>query len=362
MTGHANAVPVTIVAYAGYRSKTRLRLRARVLRHERPRDPPRTAWQKFRAMARLYASREVAGVAVTLSFDRLTASAVSDGEGFVDFDCALPSARALPARTAWETGTMAATSHPQPDGASNAQILAPGGDISHAVISDLDDTVLETGVWNLARNWRRVLLATPADRVVVPGVEDLFRNVGGGAGGEKAGDQTHSAPSRPFFYVSSSPWNLYGFLTEFLKLNGLPHGPMSLKDWGLDAKTFGGASHGDHKTRQISSLIEFYPQLDFILIGDDSQGDVAAYAEAVTSHADRVSGVFIRNVHDKSLSPEERSAIAAMRAAGVPVWEGSAWDAGDKMIEAMKLTASGEVAQVSKTLEKTEVEHEAPLP
>ena len=357
MTAHA----ITIVPYAGFRSETRLFLRARILRHAAPRAVPRTSWQKFRAMARLYASREVAGCEIALDFGPLDATAISDAEGYVVFDLAIEPDLPLPRHSRWEDATLNAIDCPCPDGPADALILAPGTDIHHGVISDLDDTVLETGVWNLARNWRRVLASNPDDRIAVPGVEDLFTHIGGGAGGKADESASVRSPSRPFFYISSSPWNLYGFLTEFLSLNNLPLGPMKLKDWGFNRKTLGSKSHGDHKTRAIAALLEFYPRLKFILIGDDSQGDVAAYADAVVSHPGRVAAVLIRHVHATSFTPQERDAIAAIRHAGVPVWTGSAFDVGEDMLASLNLSTSTEVEQVAKTLDKAEVEHDAPL-
>ena len=37
----------------------------------------------------------------------------------------------------------------------------------------------------------------------------------------------------PFFYVSKSPWNLYAPLVEYLEVQGLPLGPLLLRDFGL---------------------------------------------------------------------------------------------------------------------------------
>jgi len=352
---------ITIVPYAGYRSETRLFLRARILRHEPARAIPRTAWQKFRTMARLYASREVAGCTIALTYDQHRATAISDAEGYVMFDITLGRHLALPKHSRWEAATLSAPDCLCPAGPAEAPILAPGSGIHHGVISDLDDTVLETGVWNLARNWRRVLASSPADRIAVPGVEDLFSHIGGGAGGEVDPAASAPGPSRPFFYISSSPWNLYGFLPEFLTLNNLPLGPMMLKDWGFNRETFGSKSHGAHKAGAIAALIEFYPRLKFILIGDDSQGDVAAYADAVVAYPGRVAGVLIRNVNATSFSAEEIAAIAAIRAAGIPVWTGSAFNAGEDMIAAMNLSTSAEVEQVARKLEKAEVEHDTPV-
>ena len=64
----------------------------------------------------------------------------------------------------------------------------------------------------------------------------------------------HASPARPFFYVSSSPWNLYGFIAEFMERNAIPHGPMFLKDYGIDRTQFIRKSHDAHKVAASESL------------------------------------------------------------------------------------------------------------
>jgi phosphatidate phosphatase APP1 len=111
------------------------------------------------------------------------------------------------------------------------------------------------------------------------------------------------------FYVSSSPWNLYDLLDDFLALRGFPAGPLFLRDWGIRPREGGLRDHRTHKLATIRRLLEVYPQLPFLLIGDSGQSDPEIYAEVVRSFPGRVPAVYIRDV---SRTPAREAAIAAL--------------------------------------------------
>ena len=96
--------------------------------------------------------------------------------------------------------------------------------------------------------------------------------------------------------MSSSPWNLYGFIAEFMELHDIPHGPMFLKDYGIDRAHLGGKGHQEHKLAAIEELLSFYTDRRFLLIGDNGQQDVSIYAAVVQRYRERVAAVFIRDV------------------------------------------------------------------
>ena len=284
--------PIAIAAYSGFRNERAMELTVRVLlgAPEPGEKPSRAA--KFLYLLRLYASHEVPGVRVRLLYGDLTAESVSDDEGFARFELRLPSPRALPPHASWEQCRLEL---PDIEGAEpvEAAILAPASDDRIAVISDIDDTIIETGAHRFTRNWRRLILQMPEDRLGVGGATDFYARLGG--------VQPERGARRAFFYVSSSPWNLYGFLMRFMRLQGLPEGPMLLRDWSLSLKTLGRSSHGAHKRASIARILGFYPQLCFVLIGDDTQGDAEAYADAVTRYPGRVEAVLIRTTSKSPL-------------------------------------------------------------
>ena len=366
--------PVRIQAYFGYRSRSRLVLRARALRSAAGtfsgEQKPRGKLPALRVMFAQFASREVAGVRVTLRIEGpdgvlLQAEAVSDAEGYVRFDCALEPDWALPEHPAWETAdlTWANAEGPQ---TVPAYILAPGLDSRMAVISDIDDTIIETGITgglrSLARNWRRVLAQMPDERVAVPGANAFYGALGGGPvphAGERRAAKPVTATHRPFFYVSSSPWNLFSYLVAFQRTKKLPLGPLLLRDWGLNRKTFGSSSHGAHKAAAIDGILAMYPELRFALIGDDTQGDLPAFADVVRRFEGRIAAVFVRTAAGEALTAEEQAGVEAIRAAGVSLWLGDSFAVGEDFLHSLGFTADGETEQIVKAVEK--VDSDAPL-
>ena len=353
--------PVCVHPFFGYRSRSRLRLAARALRQPVRSFEPAGRLRAVSTILRQFASREVAGLAVRLSIEGpgatlLTAEATSDREGYVHFDLPLDPPWDLPRLPAWETAELAWSAPPGTRSVA-AHVLAPGLVSPLAVISDIDDTIIETGItggWrSVARNWRRLVAQWPDERQVVLGAAPFYGALGGGdvlaPGGQRAPLRI-AATHRPFFYVSSSPWNLFDYLVAFQRAKGLPLGPLLLRDWGLNRATFGSDSHGEHKREAIRSILAMYPQLRFALIGDDTQGDLPAFAEAVTAFPTRIAAVFVRQVAGEALSPAEQAAIETIHAAGVALWLGSSFTVGEQFLSALGFTPGGETEQIVKAV------------
>jgi phosphatidate phosphatase APP1 len=100
----------------------------------------------------------------------------------------------------------------------------------------------------------------------------------------------------PVFYVSSSPWHLYTPLVDFFQAQGIPLGPLMLKELGVRA-LFGASRHHSHKLQNIERILQTYPELPFILIGDSGQQDPEIYKEIVERHPQRIRAIYIRNVN-----------------------------------------------------------------
>ncbi len=357
----ARKIATRIQPYFGYRSRNRLVLTARALRSARPGFGEGSRWRAFRTMMAQFASREVAGVTVQLVVEGpdgplVDRTATTDREGFVHFDIALDPAWDLPDHPMWEVATLRWINGNGPQ-IAEAHILAPGRDSSLAVISDVDDTIVETGITggvrNIARNWKRVLAQLPHQRVAVPGAEIFYNHLGGGEKGSlpQLGAQRMTATHRPFFYVSSSPWNLFSYLVAFQRANNMPLGPLLLRDWGFNRETLGSGSHGVHKQAAIGSLLEMYPAMRFALIGDDTQGDLPAFADAVARHPGRVAAVFLRMTAGEEFTREEHDARATIEAAGVPLWLGETFEEGRDFLARMGFSEGGETEQIVRMVE-----------
>ncbi len=357
--------PVRIQPFFGYRSETRLTISARALRSRTSGFEKRGRIRAMRTMLTQFASREVPGLAVRLELkspggETMTCHAATDREGYVRFDVALDPAWPLARDPAWEVVRFHWLT---PDGPQCAEgfVLAPGSTTKLAVISDIDDTIVETGITgglrSVARNWRRVFAELPHERIAVPGSAMFYGELGGGAVlAEPGGEGAHyRATHRPFFYISSSPWNLFDYLVAFQQTRDLPLGPLLLRDWGLNRATFGSASHGAHKRAALDGLLAFYPETKFALIGDDTQGDLPAYADAVKAHPGRIAAVFIRTGAGQ-FSPEEIAGRAAIEDAGVPLWLGDDFATGNDFLRAIGISTTGETAQIVKTVREESAE------
>ncbi|MEM1218664.1 MAG: App1 family protein, partial [Bacteroidota bacterium] len=95
--------------------------------------------------------------------------------------------------------------------------------------------------------------------------------------------------------VSNSPWNLFDFLKEFLKLHKYPLGPLLLRDLGTpNQRIFTREPH--HKTAVIRKILETYPQLKFLLIGDSGERDPHIYSQIREEFPGRILGTYIREI------------------------------------------------------------------
>jgi len=151
------------------------------------------------------------------------------------------------------------------------------------VISDIDDTVVVSNVINKARLLLTVALLNERTRVPFEGVASFYRALQGGISGSE---------DNPIFYVSKSPWNLYTLLVEFFEIHGIPQGPLFLRDFGINQSS----PEDDHKRSRIESILNTYPDLPFVLIGDSGEQDPEIYRDLVKAFPDRIRAIYIRSV------------------------------------------------------------------
>ena len=296
--------PLVIHAYRGYGTDTRLRVRGRVLEDAGiPAAGERdTAWRNVLSTLRRLESDEVPGARVRVRIAGATQDVVTDAEGY--FDTWIAPSEALPADTLWHDAALellAPLDPAKPSPAAIARVLVPPATAKLGIISDLDDTVVQTGATDVRATLRSVFLSNARTRLPFPGVAMLYCALQQGAGGRE---------NNPVFYVSSSPWNLYDVLSEFLAVREIPEGPIMLRDWGLSERELLPTSHGSHKLDAIKSIVELYPTLPFLLIGDSGQEDPEIYREVVARYPSRMLAIYIRNVTPNPARADRIRALA----------------------------------------------------
>ncbi len=150
------------------------------------------------------------------------------------------------------------------------------------VISDIDDTVLDTKVTSKARMLKGVLLKSARDLNTFKGAPALFR--------------VWAARGYPMVFVSGSPVNLYTRLQHFLSLSAFPRAPLMLKELGKDKLT----EQKGYKLRQIKKVLDLLPGYQLILVGDSGEADPEVYAAVARKHGRKVLAIGIHRVTDAS--------------------------------------------------------------
>jgi phosphatidate phosphatase APP1 len=297
-----------VLPYAGYGNDTMAWIGGRVL-SDRLRGGPRTAnhwWANLLHTWQRWATAEVPGARVQATFGAQTLLDESDDEGYFNFEFHYDRPRAYGWRDVLITCAGVRTT---------GRILIPPPTARFGVISDMDDTVIHTHITDLLTALRLTLLGNVKTRKPLLGVAELYQAFQRGAGGESAPEQN------PIFYVSSSAWNLYDLLRQFLELNSIPAGPLILRDIGLARRLTSARGHW-HKLDNAERIMAAYPHLRFVLIGDSGQQDATLYAEAVRRHPGRVIAVYIRDI-DPTLPHERDERVRAIarqvEAMGVPM-------------------------------------------
>ena len=270
--------PVRVHPFSGFGTGDWALLGGRVLVGAPPRAgrAPANGWAALRANLLPFLSVEVPGAQVRVTLNGREALARADPEGYLRVrieDVRLPPGR--------HAVTLTPVRPAGPSAIGTVHVPDPAADL--AVVSDIDDTIVDSGVAHgVAAILRTMLLQEQSTRVPLTGAPELYRALAQGA------------VERPFFYLSTSPWNLAGFLQGFLARHRFPEGPLVLTDWGPGADALLRVSSRTHKLSALRRLAEALPQSRFVLIGDSGQQDPAIYADFCLEHPGRVAAIYIR--------------------------------------------------------------------
>jgi phosphatidate phosphatase APP1 len=292
--------PIMAVVFRGFGTSERIHVKGRVLEDEgfAPISEATTRWQNLLAALKRFESDEVPGARVRLSYAGRTTEVVTDDEGY--FEAWLSPAAVLTEAPRWRRVTADVV---EPEGRTGIGFaMVPPDSAGFGVISDLDDTVIRTDATSIVRMARSTLFGNARTRLPFPGVAAFYSALQGGPTG---------ISGNPIFYVSSSPWNLHDFLVEFLEVQRIPVGPLLLRDWGSSRTSLLPLGHREHKRAAIARVLETFPALPFILIGDSGQKDPEIYREVMRDFPGRILAAYIRNV---TPDPERSTALQALAA------------------------------------------------
>ena len=266
----------------------------------------KSIWKNTAALMRLFMVRPLAGARLQLRWEGQVFKTLSEDDGFFRIEWSLnrhldPGWHPLQVEMTDEEGNVLAT--------GTGAILIPYP-TQLGFISDIDDTFLISHSSNLRKRLFVLFTRNAHSRQPFKGVVRHYQAL------TLAGTTTE-APN-PFFYVSSSEWNLFDYIREFTSVNALPRGVFLLNQLKTFSQLFktGQNNHGT-KFMRIARVLENYPQQRFVLLGDSSQQDPDIYAAIAKHFPGQVRAVYIRDVYKKSRE-KVRETLAKMEAAGVP--------------------------------------------
>lgn len=159
----------------------------------------------------------------------------------------------------------------------------------YAFISDIDDTVICSYSASIWKRLKVLLTKNPRTRTIFPSAANYYQQL---ALSHTALDQPN-----PFFYVSSSEWNLYEYLTEAFRFNQLPNGIFLLNSIKRLRDFFKTGKTGHQgKLLRVMRIIDAFPEQKFVFFGDNSQHDPQIYTSIVERYPKNIIAVYIRNV------------------------------------------------------------------
>lgn len=286
--------PLLINAYRSYGNDEEVFLRGRVIENEGITVQKEDGfWKNMVNNIRRFETDELRSLPIHLSYNGEKYKKVTDREGYFTFR--IPqSAREHPNFVSWGKAELSLPEHRYKSSdliRSQIEIMRPGGSSQFGIISDIDDTILKShvGSWLKLQMIYVTLFQNVYQRKPFEGMSEALKFLAHDSDGNHV---------NPTFYVSNSPWSLYEVLEEFLHIHGMPAGPISLRDYGA---FFGKQLENfrQHKSQTIDHLMNFYPHLPFILIGDATEKDADIYLEKYYKFPERVLGIFIREGRKK---------------------------------------------------------------
>ncbi len=283
--------PRHIAAYRVAADATGVELTGRVLARP-PMGGPQDDdgwWDNLLNTYRRFDAEDAPGIALHARFRNASAQTVTDSEGF--YRVRLETGAAASGML-WDNASICLADGslltPQP-------VLQVSPKAQFGVISDIDDTVLQSSILDWKTAAQLAFLHNARTRKPLLGVAALYQAL-------QLGTQDNAA--NPIFYVSNSPWNLYDLLDDFLELNAIPYGPISLRRLGLHEHETLGPGDG-RKFERVRQLMLQYPTLRWVLLGDSGQADAEVYSRIAQELGERVIAIYIRDVDPQTQSTHD---------------------------------------------------------
>lgn len=253
---------------------------------------------------RLFFVKPIANIKVRLQWREQVLETITEEDGFFKFEWASHT----PTPAGWHALQVSAFDNTGNEVSATGNLFVPHT-TQYVFISDIDDTVIVSHSATIFRRLRVLFFKNSHTRKAFVDVVQHYTLL--------AAANTKPGMPNPFFYVSSSEWNLYDYLEEFFRFNRFPGGTFllsQLKQW-YNLLRSGQTKHQGKQVRIMRVLANFLEQ-QFILLGDNSQHDPDIYYTIAMANADKIFAVYIRNVHEAKAAAT-RAILQQLEAAGI---------------------------------------------
>ncbi|MAU17094.1 MAG: hypothetical protein CMH46_16320 [Muricauda sp.] len=276
-----------ILPYLGYGKENTIKIMGSAFYERRLNDSRinDSNWTNAKRMIRLFHQRPVAHEEVLISFNGHSKKVITDDRGYFETELNFDTAIGVGYHHV-QYSLLGQLPNPV---TAHGKCLVVDSNSTLGIISDIDDTIVTSHAYGFSKKIRTALFNNAHTRETNTGIVSFYKEL-----------HTHGGP---FFYVSSSERNMYGYWMNFLKTNGFPIGPLLLKElkYGIKDLILTGKGKHNHKYEKITHILNFYPFLSFILVGDNGQEDVEIYHSVVLDFPHRIKGIIIVPTLQKSL-------------------------------------------------------------
>ena len=289
--------PIFIYPYRSYGFKNTIILRGRVLEREgivHSEDTEDSFFKNLYRFYKRYESDEIPDVKLEITYRNKTYTTTTDDEGFYQLEIPANNPEDQPFWDHYQVKIIDSPLKLKEEVKATGEIMLPDSKSNFGVISDVDDTILESNITNTWQKITTLAFKHVGSRVAFPGVAALYRGL-----------VRHSEDKyeNPLWFVSGSSWNLYDLLDRFCSEKEIPKAPFLLREMSIEAKKFIKKDSITYKLSHLRPLMKFTDPIKFILIGDSGQKDPEIYQQLAEEFPGRIKAIYIRDV-----TPDKRDA------------------------------------------------------
>ena len=202
----------------------------------------------------------------------------ADGVGFLK----VPLPAGMPQGTVVVTAQLETLNYTAADVTTTLQVW-DATSLSLGVISDIDDTLTDTGITHKLEMLRNTFFENTYNVKIFDDAPQAVTAI--------AGREADLLPSLPVFYLSGSPWALHERISDAFDRVGLPHGTTILRRYSQEP-----LDPYDFKHPHLLEIIGAYPGIKWVLFGDTGEKDPEVYHTLIQERPGIAHSVHIHNV------------------------------------------------------------------